>query len=45
VAEKLKELRNQRDEEKKKFDEEVKTLNQLRQNINEEKVELIQMYT
>jgi hypothetical protein len=37
VAEKLKSLRQQRDEEKKKFDDEVKTLNKLRQNINEEK--------
>jgi hypothetical protein len=45
VADKLKELRQQRDEEKKKFDEEVKTLNSMRQEINEQKELLIQMYT
>jgi len=45
VADKLRDLRKTRDEEKKKFDEEVNTLNLLRLDINEQKELLVQMYT
>ena len=44
IAEKLKELREVRDKEKQKFDEEVETLTQLRQEINLEKRKMKDMY-
>lgn len=44
VAEKLKQLRDERDAEKKIFDEEAKKLNLVREQINESKEELKAMY-
>ena len=40
VAQKLKELREKRDVEKKKFDEEVKTLAEVRTEINDQKKQM-----
>lgn len=40
VAQKLKELREKRDVEKKKFDEEVKILAEVRTEINEQKKQM-----
>ena len=44
VAQKLKELREKRDIEKAKFDEEVKILAEVRKEINEQKSEMQRMY-
>lgn len=44
IAEKLKELRQVRDREKQKFDEEVEKLTQVRKEINEEKLKMKGMY-
>ena len=44
VAEKLRSLRAFRDTEKKKFDEEVKILANVRTQINTEKEKLLKMY-
>ena len=44
VAEKLKSLRSKRDEEKKKFDEQVIALAATRKEINQEKDTMKQMY-
>ena len=44
VAEKLKSLRSKRDEEKKKFDEQVIALATVRKEINQQKDTMKQMY-
>lgn len=44
VAEKLKQLRDERDKEKKLFDEEANKLNSIRSSINEQKESLKAMY-
>jgi predicted nucleic acid-binding Zn-ribbon protein len=44
VAEKLKQLREQRDQEKKLFDEEAQKLGDTRKQINDQKDELKMMY-
>jgi SMC interacting uncharacterized protein involved in chromosome segregation len=44
VAEKLKSLRSKRDEEKKKFDDQVIALANVRKEINQQKDTMKQMY-
>ena len=44
VAEKLKSLRSKRDEEKKKFDDQVIALATVRKEINQQKDTMKQMY-
>jgi len=44
VAEKLKSLRSKRDEEKKKFDQQVIALANVRKEINDQKQQMKSMY-